>query len=216
MPAHSGPGKGAVGFSLQGNFAATRRSGLLTIGGQTLTIVQSGVDCGPNISVTNGVLPPVLPTNTTITLNVNAPASCQWSASVPPGWVSILSGSFGTGPGNVQLGIAGNASPNPRMASIQIGGSALPLTQLGVVTTQFYMDVATTNIFLPNINLLVLNNVNSGCTATEFCPERRDPFGNRPPGDSNAVQRQFFLLAQSVFHRRPAEPPQFPLHPEDA
>ena len=43
--------------------------------------------------------------------------------------------------------------------------------QVGTTTPQFYSDVPATNVFVHNINLLFLNNINVGCTAGQFCPD---------------------------------------------
>lgn len=167
----SGTGGDFIGFLVAANPGATMRVGSLTIGNQIFTVTQASSACGSNVGITNAVLDPLLAGAGSLSLNISAPASCQWSASVPPGWVTITSGSSGTGSGIVQVSIATNQNSNPRMASLQVGGSAIPLIQLGTTTPQFYSDVPPSYLFVQNINLLVLNGILSGCTPTAFCPE---------------------------------------------
>lgn len=167
----AGTGSGFVGFTVAANPASSPRSGSLTIGGQSFTVTQTNFACGSNINIANAVVGPLLASASSLTLNISAPSSCQWSTSVPPDWIAITSGSTGLGSGSVQLSIATNQTANPRVASVQIGGSAIPLIQLGTTTPQFYSDVPPSYLFVQNINLLVLNGILSGCTPTAFCPE---------------------------------------------
>ena len=43
----SGSGNGAVTFDVEANFASTPRTGVLSIGGQTVTITQRAAGGGP-------------------------------------------------------------------------------------------------------------------------------------------------------------------------
>jgi len=167
----SGTGNGSVGFTIAANPGASPRSGTLLIGGQSFMVTQADFSCGSNIAVSNAVLVPLSASASEVTLTISAPSSCQWSTSVPSNWIAITSGSTGSGSGNVQLSIATNQTSNPRTASVQIGGTAVPLIQLGTTTPQFYSDVPPSYLFVQNINLLVLNGILSGCTPVTFCPE---------------------------------------------
>jgi hypothetical protein len=195
----SGVGRGTVGFLVLGNFSPSFRSGVIMVNGQSFTITQASANCGSNVLITNAVQPALPTGESTITLNVSAPVGCQWSASAPSGWLTILNGALGSGPGTVQVGVAANSSTLPRVGSVQIGGSAALLLQLGTSTPQFYRDVSPDNIFLPNISLLVLNNILSGCTDTEFCPELNATRSDIAPMLIRALFGDNFTYSQSPY-----------------
>jgi hypothetical protein len=195
----SGVGRGTVGFLVLGNFSPSFRSGVIMVNGQSFTITQASANCGSNVLITNAVQPALPTGESTITLNVSAPVGCQWSASAPSGWLTILNGALGSGPGTVQVGVAANSSTHPRVGSVQIGGSAALLLQLGTSTPQFYRDVSPDNIFLPNISLLVLNNILSGCTDTEFCPELNATRSDIAPMLIRALFGDNFTYSQSPY-----------------
>ena len=168
----TGSGNGSVGFSVLSNYTPSPRTGTLTIGGQSLAITQANSNCGSNITITNAVQPAVSSSGSNITLNVNAPASCLWSASTPSSWLTLTSPVNNSGAGAVQFQVAPNPDPNPRMAAVQIGGAAATILQRGVLTQVFYSDVLPENIFYPNIGMLIANSIDSGCSPSLFCPDQ--------------------------------------------
>ena len=62
---------------------------------------------------------------------VTAPAGCAWTAATPDAWISITSGSSGTGPGTVNYTVAANASPDTRAGSIAVGTARYDVSQKG-------------------------------------------------------------------------------------
>lgn len=113
-----------VTVSAQINGGANR-SGTLTvnIGGGTLTVAVSQTG-GLSIS------PPsvdVSSTSSTGTTSVSAPSGVAWSAVVGSGsaWLSITSGSSGTGNGSVNYNVAQNATSQDRSGWIDITGAGL-------------------------------------------------------------------------------------------
>ncbi len=67
-------------------------------------------------------------------VNVTAPAGCGWAISGIPTWITITSGSAGTGSGTVNFTAAANGTNSPVSATMFIGG--VPFTvQEGASTT---------------------------------------------------------------------------------
>ena len=170
---NTGSGQGNVGFTVAGNPGFAARSGTVNIGGQSLTVTQAGASCGSDIVVSNAVMPALNSNSQNLLLNVVAPAGCQWSIAAAPAWGTLGSASeaMGTGSRNVLVTLSSNDTPNPRLGFFQVGGFGVPVMQVGTTIPQLYTDVPPSNVFVHNINLLWLNNIRIGCTATEFCPD---------------------------------------------
>jgi hypothetical protein len=122
----SGAGSGNVRLLVQANSGSTARTGTVQIAGQTFTVQQEGASCVDRIrpdyyDAGRG------PDN--IRINVTAPASCSWTVSNVPSWVSVAEGSTGTGDGLVRLVVEANFGA-ARSATILIGGQSFALTQM--------------------------------------------------------------------------------------
>jgi Viral BACON domain/Putative binding domain, N-terminal len=119
----SGTGAGVVEFTADPNPGAPR-SAALTIAGQTFTVNQSS---GCSYGVTPaGISVPAAGGSDTIT--VTTPAQCTWTASTTTAWLSITSGSAGTGSGAVQFTAVANAGP-ARSGAIAVAGSTVTIDQ---------------------------------------------------------------------------------------
>ena len=64
-------------------------------------------------------------------LNVTAPANCGWTAASNQSFVSVTSGSSGSGTGTISYYVGQNASGSARTATITIAGQAFTVTQYG-------------------------------------------------------------------------------------
>jgi CSLREA domain-containing protein/uncharacterized repeat protein (TIGR01451 family) len=67
------------------------------------------------------------------TINVTFPAGCGWTAASNVGWITISSGSSGTGNGAVNYTVAANAAPTQRTGTITAAGLTFTVTQAGEV-----------------------------------------------------------------------------------
>lgn len=137
----SGTGSGTVSFTVAANPGGSR-TGTLSIAGQTLTVTQAGVaSCSysvtptsQNIGASGGVAPAVA---------VAAPAACGWTASSNAPWITLLSGTSGTGAGAVTYEVAANGG-NVRTATLTIAGHAVTVSQSAVGgETASYNSVAS-------------------------------------------------------------------------
>ncbi len=102
----SGIGSSVVNFAVAANPSSLPRTGTLTIAGQTLTITQGGVACFYTVSQQT-------PDEFTSaggqgSFQMVAPQGCAWSVSSLVPWITITSGSRGTGTASVTFTVAAN------------------------------------------------------------------------------------------------------------
>ena len=128
----NGSGTGSVAYSVTSNLTSSSRSGILTIGGKILTVNQAGVACTYSLSPSSQSFTPAGGTGT---LTVSAPSGCSWNASSQASWVTIQSGSSGTGNGAKTYSVASNSSSSSRSGTLSIAGNTFTLNQAGVACT---------------------------------------------------------------------------------
>jgi len=129
----SGYGSGILSYALAANpNTAASRNGSITIAGVTFSITQQAAACVFTISSSaqafnssggNGV---VAVTTTT---------GCGWIVEGVPAWVTLTSGSGGTGSGTVNYSVAANTGSATRSTTVIIAGQAYFITQAGVGCT---------------------------------------------------------------------------------
>ena len=133
-----GAGNGTVTYRVGSN-GNDPRSGTVTIGDRTHTIVQQGRATAP--------APPAPPTppnctyaiNPTSTntgagggsgqVNVTATATCTWTAVSNNAWLTVTSGATGTGNGSVGFSAAANNTGGTRTGTITIAGRTFTVNQ---------------------------------------------------------------------------------------
>lgn len=119
----TGTGNGTVQYSVAPNTGASR-TGVITAGGQTFTMTQSG-SCAFSIAPTSQT---IASTGDTTSVTVTGPAGCSWTATSQAPWITVASGATGSGTGSVQLVVA----PDPgaaRTGTVMIAGQILTVSQ---------------------------------------------------------------------------------------
>jgi hypothetical protein len=133
----SGAGNGAVTFAAATNPAATSRTGNLTLGGQTMSVVQAG-NAGAGCVFAFGTdAAPVFASSATVahgggsgSVPVSAPGSCGWTAVSNVPWITISAGgSCASGGGTVQYSVAASSGAS-RVGTLTIAGMTFTVTQL--------------------------------------------------------------------------------------
>ena len=119
----SGAGDGAVMFAAAAT-TGPARTGTLTIAGQKVTVSQTQ-GCAYSISPTQENIPSA---GATGRVTVSAGDGCNWSASTSVPWISITSGTTGTGNGSVSYTVAATTGP-ARSGTLQIAGQTLTVNQ---------------------------------------------------------------------------------------
>jgi hypothetical protein len=167
----SGSGSGRVRFSVAANPTSQIRTGIITVGGVPVTIHQANSGCTGPFSVTP----------TTLQFGggggelgsaVNSLSTCLWPVATAPGWLTVREGTgAGSGGGIKTLQAPSNTSGLPRAGSFTVAGMTVTMLQEAMGSTVFFSDVPAGHPQANYIALLRLNNVTSGCSATEYCPD---------------------------------------------
>jgi glucose/arabinose dehydrogenase len=125
----SGVGNGAFGFVVRDNPTSTARTGIIRIGGQSLTIVQSGTSA----TACAFELTPIAQSFSTLggtgSITVSGGTQCAWTATASASWITITSGNVGTGNGTVNFSVASNTGGIARKGSITIGSQVFKIKQ---------------------------------------------------------------------------------------
>lgn len=122
----NGTGSGTLTFDVSSHNGSTR-TGTLTIAGQTFTVTQ--VQCSATLSPQSQ---PVSALGGTFTVSVTTQIGCEWQAIESLSWVTINSGSSGTGSGTVGYTVLPNVA-GARSGNISIAGATLTVNQAAVL-----------------------------------------------------------------------------------
>jgi hypothetical protein len=126
-----GVGSQSIAFNVAANTGAAR-TGHLTIGGQSLTVTQAaGSTPGPgpcSYSINPTSLNAAAAGVNGSSIVVTAGAGCAWTAATATGWITIASGTSGTGPGTVLINVAANPGA-ARTGTVTIAGQTFTVTQ---------------------------------------------------------------------------------------
>jgi hypothetical protein len=97
-----------------------------TIAGLPFTVTQSGIDCTVAIDPSVGSFSDAGGIGTA---SITTPATCGYSTTSNPSWVTLDSGASGTGDGTLHYTVAANSATAPRTGSVVISGQALTISQ---------------------------------------------------------------------------------------
>ena len=122
----SGTGTGSVTYTVAAN-TGPARTGTLTIAGQTVTVTQAGA-CSYTVAPTTQS---AATAGASFSAAVTTTNGCNWTGvSNNTSWISITSGSNGTGNGAVFYSVAANTSTSSRTGTLTIAGRTVTITQL--------------------------------------------------------------------------------------
>lgn len=125
VSAGSGAGNGTVTFVVNANQTAMARTGSISVGSQTLTVIQAGIPC--NVSITPGSLN--FPGDSgSGSISVFAAAGCDWAVSTTANWIT-LGGAGGTGSGDVLFTVTANFTQAVRTATIAVANQTFTVQQ---------------------------------------------------------------------------------------
>ena len=123
----NGNGTNNVGYTVDNNFGA-QRIAFITAQGATIIITQAATTC-------TYVIAPTSLTRTaaggTGVVSVTTGASCLWTVATTNSWITITSGTNGTGNGSFGYSIPANWLATARTGSITVASQTLPVTQAG-------------------------------------------------------------------------------------
>jgi M6 family metalloprotease-like protein len=109
-------------------------SGISTASGTMTATVQSTTTttCTYTLSASSAA-PPAIAINGSVV--VTALTGCAWTATSNAAWLSITSGSSGSGNGTVLYSVAANSSASSRTGTLTIAGNTFTVTQSGASST---------------------------------------------------------------------------------
>src|SRR5215471_18689863 len=124
----SGIGDGMAPYSVSQNSGIAARTGTLSAGGKTVTVNQVGA---------SSCAFPVVPGSHSFsgaggsnTIAVTTPpCACSWTATAGANWITIDSGSSGSGNGTVAYSVAANPVNAARSSIITVAGQTFTVTQ---------------------------------------------------------------------------------------
>jgi len=119
----SGSGDGTVTLAVAAT-SGPARSGSATVAGQRVTVTQSP-GCAFTISPESANAPSSASTGK---VTVTTSQGCAWTASSSAPWLTVTSGSSGSGNGEVQYAVAATSGPS-RGATMTIAGRTFTLNQ---------------------------------------------------------------------------------------
>ncbi|MFN0087471.1 MAG: BACON domain-containing protein, partial [Blastocatellia bacterium] len=118
-----GSGNDTVNYAVSAN-PGPLRTGTLTIEGQVFTVTQAS-GCSFTLSPANQNFPS---NGGASSVGVTTVAGCAWTAASNDAWLTITSGSSGTGNGTVNYSVGANPGPS-RTGTLTIAGQAFTVTQ---------------------------------------------------------------------------------------
>lgn len=121
----TGTGNGSVAFTVAANPSGAR-TGTLTVAGQTFTVMQAAAaPCNYSISPNNQRVPD---TGGTGTVSVTTASGCTWTATSNVAWITITSGSSGTGNGTVMFTVQSSGGTD-RNGTLTVAGHTATIEQ---------------------------------------------------------------------------------------
>jgi hypothetical protein len=118
-----GSGNGSVTFRVDA-MRGPPRSGAISVAGQAVEVEQ-GSGCSYGIGTATFSFGAG---GGTSDVPVSAPAGCSWSAATDTPWITIASGTTGTGAGSVRFRVAATDGP-ARTGTLTVAGQAVTVTQ---------------------------------------------------------------------------------------
>jgi sugar lactone lactonase YvrE len=126
--ATQGTASGPIAFHVAANDTISSRTGILTIGGQTLTVTQSGSACSFTLSA-NSV--GFAATAGDGSVNIATLTGCGWTATSNAPWLTLTAVTQGSASGPVAFHVEANDTVSSRTGTFTIGGQTLTVTQAG-------------------------------------------------------------------------------------
>lgn len=124
----NGSGNGSVTYQVSANGDSTGRVGVLAIGGQRVSISQSGLSCSWTLSSSGTSM---AAEGGSGSVNVTALPGCGWSVSSDSGWLQVAGASSGAGSGVVSFSVSANPYRDPRTGRLSVSGQSFVVTQAG-------------------------------------------------------------------------------------
>ena len=131
----SGMSVGTVNYTVAAYDGVVSRVGSITVGGQTFTITQTGVDVSispESVMKAEGA--------DIIAVTIRALATTQWTVTPNASWISVIDKETGYGDYVLTLAINSNPSFQRRTGTVSIGSATLTISQDGTASAFLSID----------------------------------------------------------------------------
>lgn len=136
-------GSAVVNYYVEPNPDFFERKGYIFIGDQIYTVVQQPAVCNFSVSPTNRFHG--YGSSSSGTVKVTTKAECSWVVVNTNNWITIVSGSSGTGTGTVSYVLSANRVEGRRTGQFQINDRTFTITQWGTNCQSALTPVARTH-----------------------------------------------------------------------
>ena len=196
-------GSGTLSFTVAANSSTQQRTGTISVTGQgsntILSVVQAGAASSCSYSLSPSQATVVYQGGFTY-FSVASEAGCNWRASASDTWITIQTGSYGNGSGQVQFNVGQNPATSPRTSFITVQGDT---QTLGYTLTQQGQPNVFPSISLPTTSYKVGNAL---VAATAYQTVTVQNNGNGP-----LYVGSIYLLSGTSEFSAPATIPSIPL-----
>jgi len=127
----TGLGDGTVTITAAANTGGAR-NGTVTVANQTVTVNQAAAPCTYTVSPTSTSIGAAGGSGTPV--SVNTSSGCTWTARSNVNWVTIATGSSGTGAGTVTYSVQSNAG-SARTGTLTVAGQMVTISQAACMFT---------------------------------------------------------------------------------
>ena len=131
-PPVAGSGNGTVGFTVASN-GGSERTGSIIIAGQGSVVTQAAAAAPCTFTISPASQSIVAAGGAGTAVAVSTQAGCRWTAASNAAWITVTSGSNGTGNGSVGFTVGANTGAS-RTGTLTIGGRAFTVTQAAAGT----------------------------------------------------------------------------------
>jgi hypothetical protein len=139
----SGTGNATITFTAAANGTGGSRSGVISAGGQAVTVTQAapGVTCSYAVDTTTFSVPETAGTRT---VNLTTGGTCAWSVASAVPWITVGPAN-GTGNAAVTLMIAAN-SGGARSGAVTIADKTVNVSQAGTTACSYALDATAFSV----------------------------------------------------------------------
>jgi len=123
----SGTGDGTLTYTATANTGTTTRTATITVGARTFLVTQG--TCGFTLSPSAVTVSSAASTTGAFFWVTAADQTCPWTAVSTAGWLTVHSGSSGTGTGAVEYWVSENNTGATRTGTITAAGLTFTVTQ---------------------------------------------------------------------------------------
>ena len=153
-------GNGAVNYSVAAYSGTTPRSGTMTLADQVFTVTQSGASCTYSITPTSNTFGA---SGGSGNVTVTAGSGCAWTAKSNADWITITTGSTGSGNGTAAYSVTANQSTSSRTGTLTIMDKTFTVTQSGAASCTYSITPTSLAFGVPSAEGTVSINTGSTC-----------------------------------------------------